>query len=460
MSLNSWVTRDGGEIGIAQAVQAAAARIEPTVDMNPILLKPKGRNISQVVVRGKPYADAAAGSYYNLTPKLLLEVKKSLEVLEEHYDAVIMEGAGGAAEINLYDRDIANIGMARLTKAPILLIADIDRGGVFASIYGTVALLPDDVRTQVRGVVINKFRGDERLLEDGIKKIEELINAPVLGILPYVEVNLPSEDSVSLEDKTKNAYKGKEHTPAAVEIAVVKLPHISNFTDFEPLEHEPGVGVRYVSLRERLGRPDALILPGTKNTVDDLLALRQAGMDEEISRLAEDRVPVVGICGGFQMLGREVIDAGIESVESVGRTIKGLGLLNAATRFERYEKKTEQVERVIKGRGPILGRLQGQKVFGYEIHMGATHGDEAQVFEGEGQVNREGLVWGTYLHGLFWNKNLREAFLDYLFKQKGLARAESDSPGGLTSDPYDAWAAVLQKHVNVGFILDLLGVHA
>jgi adenosylcobyric acid synthase len=273
MSLNSWVTQGGDEIGIAQAVQAWAAKIEPSADMNPILLKPKGDLISQVILHGKPLGDRRVGEYYDSVNVIFKHVCDSLEALARSYEIVIMEGAGSPAEINLYDRDIANMRVAQSVDAPVILIGDIERGGVFASLYGTVQLLPADDRRRIKGFIINKFRGDEKLLESGVTQLETLTGIPVLGIIPYVNVQLPSEDSVSLGDKLPPSY-------SALDIAVIRLPHISNFTDFEPLQTFSQL--RYVSLDGDLGSPDTVIIPGTKNTIDDLAAMRRSGMDKQI----------------------------------------------------------------------------------------------------------------------------------------------------------------------------------
>ena len=293
MSLNSWVTQNGSEIGIAQAVQAWAARAEPTEFMNPILLKPKGDRTSQVIVLGRPVADKSAEEYYREIDGLKEVVDRSMQELEKDYDYIVVEGAGGAAEINLFDRDIANIYVARLPAGPIILVGDIERGGVFASLFGTVQLLPEDIRPLVKGLVINKFRGDPAILGSGLKTLEELTGVPVLGVMPYLDLDIPSEDSVSLGDKKAG--------PAAeqVDIAVIRLPRISNFTDFEPLERQ--AHVRYVSLSEPLGHPDAVIIPGTKNTVSDLREMQEKGMADQIKSLPD--TPVLGICGGYQMLG-------------------------------------------------------------------------------------------------------------------------------------------------------------
>ena len=410
MSLNSWVTANGSEIGIAQAMQAWAARVEPSEFMNPVLLKPKGDRTSQIIVLGKPVADKSADEYYKGIDGLKEVVDSALDVLEKEYDYIVVEGAGGAAEINLYDRDIANIYVAERLSAPIILVGDIERGGVFASLFGTVELLPPQIRSLVKGLVINKFRGDPAILEPGLESLEKLTGIPVLGVMPYLNLTLPSEDSVSLGDKNPVTKKvtGNDNL---VEIAVIKLPRISNFTDFEPLERS--AIVRYVALGEPLGDPDAVIIPGTKNTVSDLEEMKRSGMDRQILALRD--IPILGICGGYQILGKEIIDCGIEN--TVG-TVSGLGLLDAVTRFDLYEKKTLQVRKKVTGGGPLLDGIRGQEIAGYEIHMGVTFPKDNAAFGDDGAVAKGGLVIGTYLHGIFENENFRNAFLDYLYNRR------------------------------------------
>ena len=440
MSLNSWITKDGKEIGIAQAIQAKAAGVEPTADMNPVLLKPKGDHISQVVLLGKPYADKKAGDYYDSIDEMMGIVKGAYERLASQYEGIVIEGAGGAAEINLYPRDIVNIGTARMVKPHIILVGDIERGGVFASIYGTLVLLPEDIRSLVFGIIINKFRGDIKLLESGIKQLEELTGLPVLGVIPYTEIKIPSEDSVSIKDKTCNNHP--------VRIAVVRFPHISNFTDFEPLEKY--ADIRYIEIGDDLPGYDAIILPGTKNTIDDLNDLK-GGMDMKIIAEAEKGTPIIGICGGYQMLGKEIIDSGVEGTGGA-ISVKGLGLLNVSTRFCEYKKKTEQVEKRVSGDGAILGQIKNEMVKGYEIHMGETRIDEKNArfgpaFGDDGCVSTDGLIIGTYLHGLFENKNIRDAFLGYLYKRRGMIFRSSDE-----GDSIEELARFVEKNVNMDII--------
>ncbi len=435
MSLNSWITRNGEEIGIAQAIQAKAAGVEPTADMNPILLKPKGSHISQVIILGKPFADKRAGEYYDSIDGMMAVVTGAYNRLASAHDMIIIEGAGGAAEINLYSRDIVNIGIARAVKPHIILVGDIERGGVFASIYGTLQLLPEDIRSLVFGIIINKFRGDIKLLEPGILQLEELTGLPVLGVIPYTDIKLPSEDSVSIKDKT-----GNDHP---VKIAIIRLPHISNFTDFEPLEKY--ADIRYIEPGDALDRPDAIILPGTKNTMDDLKELRSKGLDKQIVTESQKGTPVIGICGGYQMLGNEIIDTGVEGTGGAC-SIKGLGLLDVTTRFLDYKKQTRQVEKPVTGDGAILGQLKSGKVRGYEIHMGETDGGEP-AFGDDGSVSKNGLVIGTYLHGLFENENVRTSFLGYLYKQKGIIFKNKDD-----GDSIEELARFIEEHVNMKLI--------
>lgn len=436
MSLNSWITRDGKEIGIAQAIQAKAAGVEPCADMNPVLLKPKGDRISQVVLLGKPHADKKAGEYYDSIDEMMGIVKRAYDRLASKYDVIVIEGAGGAAEINLYNRDIVNIGTARAVRPNIILVGDIERGGVFASVYGTLALLPDDIRPLVFGIIINKFRGDIGLLEPGIKQLEELTGLPVLGVVPYTDIKIPSEDSVSIKDKKSN-----EHP---VKIAVVRLPHISNFTDFEPLEKY--ADIRYVEMDDDLEGFDAIILPGTKNTIDDMSKLK-CKLDKKIIAEAKNGTPIIGICGGYQMLGEEIIDSGIEGTEGAG-SVKGLGLLEVSTRFFEYKKKTEQVEKTITGNGAILGKIKGEKVTGYEIHIGETDcPGGGHAFGEDGCVSESGLIIGTYMHGLFENKNFRNAFLGYLYKRRGMIFSSEEE-----GDSIEELAHFVEKNVNMELI--------
>jgi adenosylcobyric acid synthase len=439
MSLNSYVTPDGGEIGMAQAMQAFAAKVPPQTDMNPVLLKPKGDCISQIVLFGRPYKDVPITGYYEETGQLLGKVVEAFNRLRTTYGHVIVEGAGGAAELNLYDRDIANIRLAQALKIPIILVADIERGGVFAQILGTLDLLPDDVKPLVRGIIINKFRGNIRIFESGVAMIEERAGIPVFGIVPCFDLPLPSEDSLSIPDKKSGQN--------AVRIAIIRLPRISNFTDFELLERY--AAVEYVPLHAPLDGYDCIIIPGTKNTVGDLQELKKAGLDKEITRARARGVPIIGICGGYQMLGKEIIDAGFESAEG---SYEGLGLLDGTTRFVSYNKHTRQVKRMAHDVPPILSSMG--VVEGYEIHMGVTEpGGDQEALAGDGRASADGLVFGTYMHGLFQNLSAVNALLSYLSAQKKVRFVPIDTG---KKDPYDELAKIFEAHVDMDAILALV----
>jgi len=441
MSLNSYVTPEGGEIGMAQAMQAHAAKVPPHTDMNPVLLKPKGDCISQVVLGGRPYKDVPITDYYRETPYLLKKALESYHRLMATYGQIVVEGAGGAAELNLYDRDIANTLLAQSLKIPVILVADIERGGVFAQVYGTFSLLPEDIRPLIKGIIINKFRGDPSIFAPGVTKIEELCSVPVLGVIPYFTLPLPSEDSLSLGDKRTGG--------GGVRIAVIRLPRISNFTDFELLEQYAAVD--YVQCGASLDGYDCVILPGTKNTIDDLKALREAGMDHELLRVRNTGVPVIGICGGYQMLGKTLIDAGFESATG---TYPGLGLLDCSTHFMSYDKTTTQVTRVARQIPPILSCMG--TVSGYEIHMGTTEpGTCREALEGDGLASDDGLVIGTYMHGIFQNPAAANALLSYLHTKKGLPFTPIMA---VVADPYDSLADLFEEHVDMDAIVAMMGI--
>lgn len=417
MSLNSFVTRDGGEMGRAQVVQAEAAGIEPSVEMNPILIKPEEDARAQIVVMGKPAFTLAAGEYYRHTPELLGVIEGSLARLRSAYDLVVIEGAGSPAEINLKGSEIVNMRVAKMAQAPVLLVGDIDKGGVFASLVGTLVLLDEGEREYIKGFIINKFRGDLTLLKPGLDQLEKITSRPVIGVIPYYHhILIPEEDSIYQREPAR-----KE-----VEIVIIYLPHISNSTDFEPLQQEEGVHVRYLTALDELGEPDAIILPGTKSTIADLALLWQTGLASAIIQRAEAGTPVIGICGGFQMLGKRIEDP--RRVESKRGTIRGLGLLDVVTIFE-PKKTTYQIKARVVGDKGLLEGAKGLEVTGYEIHMGQTIGNMAPAFEvtrrGDGEISHldgavSGNILGTYLHGLFDNADLRHAFLAQLHQGKRL----------------------------------------
>lgn len=440
MSLNSWITKDGKEIGIAQAIQAFAACVEPTAEMNPVLLKPKGDMTSQVIVLGKAIGDRKVGQYYNSIDEMLAVAKGAVSKLSEQYDMIVIEGAGGAAEINLYDRDIANSRMAYETGSPIILVGDIERGGVFASLYGTIALMPEKHKKLVKGMIINKFRGDPSLLKSGIEELERLTGVPVLGIVPYKDIYIPSEDSVSIADKRSSG-------PLDIDIAIIRSKFISNFTDFEPLERR--AKVKYIGMDEHPGSPDMIILPGSKNTVEDLHDLRRSPLFEWIRAASAGGTPVIGICGGYQMLGEKVIDNAVESERH--ESIEGLGLLPVTTVFDRYEKVTEQTTKTIKADGPILGPIKGSEVKGYEIHMGKT-ASTCPAFGDDGCVSTSGTVIGTYMHGVFGNEQFTEAVLKYACARKGVCYSGLPQ----TKDPYEELADLVESSIDMKKIIEMI----
>ena len=410
MALNSFVTKDGLEMGRAQVVQAQAAGLEPDVRMNPILLKPTSDVGSQVIVNGRVKGQMRAADYFRHKKQLVPDILAAYDSLAEESDIIVIEGAGSPAEINLKSEDIVNMGLAELVDAPVLLVGDIDRGGVFAQLYGTVALLEPQERARIKGLIINQFRGDVEILRPGLAMLEEKTGLPVLGVVPYMKVDIEDEDSLS--DRFQSAA-----APKPLDVAIIQLPHVSNFTDFMPLEQHPMLGVRYVRSTRQLGRPDLVILPGTKNTMDDLLWLRQSGLEAAVLKLAEADVPVLGVCGGYQMLGETLDDPlGMESGRP--QSLRGMGLLPTETIFDR-EKCRRQTSAVTEG-----AALGGAALEGYEIHTGRTavHGAPFCIRsdgQPDGCVN--GNVFGTYLHGLFDTGALTEKLADYLCARKGIA---------------------------------------
>jgi len=413
MALNSHVTRDGLEMGRAQAVQAQAAGVEPDVRMNPVLLKPSSDTGSQVIVLGEVRGHMSAAEYFRYKRQLFPEVLAAYDSLAAEHDVVVIEGAGSPAEINLRADDIVNMGLALRVGAPVLLAGDIDRGGVFAQLYGTVALLQPEERERIAGLVINKFRGDLEILRPGLSLLEEKTGKRVLGVVPYLKVDVDDEDSLAPR-------LGREDVHKPLDAAVIRLPRISNFTDFAPLEEHPQIGVRYVDDPRKLGSPDLVVLPGTKSTGGDLLWLRQNGLEAAILKLAAAGTPVLGVCGGYQMLGEAVHDrSGVE--HGAGGSIRGMGLLPVETTF--LPEKTRTRVRGETASGPLAGaRLEG-----YEIHMGSTQvrGEPfCRLEDGREDGCVRGSVWGTYLHGLFDSGELTQKLAELLCRRKGL-RAES-----------------------------------
>ena len=467
MALNSFVTKDGGEMGRAQVVQAEACGIEPTVDMNPVLMKPTSEMGSQIIVQGKPVGNMQAQEYRNYKSKLISVVKDSFLKLAGNYEVIVIEGAGSPAEINLREDDIVNMRMAQIADCPVLLVGDIDKGGVFAWIVGTLELLTKEERERVKGIIINKFRGDKEILQPGLDYLEKKIEKPVLGVIPYFrDIRIEEEDSVNLEEG--KCYILPEL--GKIDVKVLYLPHVSNFTDFDPLEREKDVSLRYVKMGERLGEPDLLIIPGSKNTLDDLYCLKKFGYQEEITNRAKKGTVIVGICGGYQMLGRELCDP--EHSESSREKIKGLGLINGVTTL-RPKKITFQV------RARLLpdSLLDNQdELSGYEIHTGETvlSGDEKPLFKitkrgftqtdiNDGVVSKKGMVWGTYIHGIFDNNSFRRAFINFLRSKKGLAISSCVNQNRISYQEqkdreYDKLACLVRDNLDMDKIYHILGI--
>jgi len=427
MSLNSFVTTEGGEIGRAQAAQAEAAGLPPSVLMNPILLKPTTNRKSQVIVLGRVEADLAATDYYAVKDRWRPVVLEAFRALAGRHQAVIIEGAGSPAEINLLEGDFVNLGLAAEIGAPALLVGDIDRGGVFAALYGTVHLLPPRERAMIKGLVINKFRGDLAILEPGLRRLESLLNLPVLGVIPYEKFALDEEDS--LTDRLERP--GAE---AEIKLAVVRLPRLSNFTDFAVFDALPGVGLRYVDEPAALAGADLIIIPGSKNTLEDMLFLEKSGLAGAIRRAAATGTAVAGLCAGFQMLGRMLHDP--HGVESDLGSLPGLGLLGTETVFAREKRTVQAAHRLRPAAGP-LSETGGLTLAGYEIHMGETTLDPGQapladdLADGRptGAVRADGLVFGSYLHGFFDNLDFTRRFL------AGLRRLRPGAGPGETVGP-------------------------
>lgn len=464
MALNSYITDDGLEMGRAQVMQAEACKIKPSVLMNPILLKPTSDMGSQVIVNGEVQGNMKAMDYFKQKRQLIPDIIKAYHTLDQEYDIIVIEGAGSPAEINLKSEDIVNMGMAKLAKAPVLLVGDIDRGGVFAQLLGTVILLEEDERNLIKGLVINKFRGDEKILEPGLAMLEEKCQIPVKGVVPYMQVDIDDEDSLS--DKLN-----QNHVTAAIDIAVISLPHISNFTDFNSLEIRKDISVRYVKSSRELKNPDMIILPGTKNTINDLAWLRQSGLEASIMRQVGNGALLFGICGGYQMLGERISDPdGLEG----GGIIQGMGFLPIGTIFSK-EKTRTRVKGTILPLSSEYQLLSGSLIEGYEIHMGisrviSTSENEDNIcsvvetydIRNKSILRQDGIckanVCGTYIHGFFDTESVRDNLVRLLYNRKGI---EPEKDTGISykdykEEQYDMMAAVLREHLNIKSIYDIL----
>ena len=465
MSLNSSVTPEGGEIGRAQALQAEACGIPPHVDMNPILLKPESDTCSQVIVRGKVQTKLDAAAYLQSRPSLFEVVRDSYERLARQYEVIVIEGAGSAAEVNLRDRDLVNWPVAHLGDAGVVLIADIDRGGVFAQVIGTLDLLTEEERRRMIGIVINKFRGDRALFEDGVAYIEQRAGVPVLGVIPFLRpLYLDQEDALQIDLR-----RSKPFAPPLVNVAVLLLPHMSNFTDFNAFLNEPDVAVRYSSSPAHLVGADVIIIPGTKNTLADLEYLKQHGLHHALQAHVQRGMELVGICGGYQMLGRSIDDP--YAVEAGGNAL-GLGFLDIATTLQ-----TDKVTTLVEGVALHIDHPSPLSVRGYHIHMGETsrhgHGPSFRLTKVSGQragdslidivsdgaVREDGLIWGTYIHGLFDEPGFRRAWLNRLRERKALPPLDlsiSQAATGRQRGELDRWADHVKEHMNLTPVWDRL----
>ena len=442
MALNSFITADGGEMGRAQVVQAEAAGIAPDVRMNPILLKPTTDVGSQVIVNGVVQGNMRAMEYYRRKREFVPAVLEAYDSLAVENDIIVIEGAGSPAEINLKQEDIVNMGLAKLVDAPVLLVGDIDRGGVFAQLYGTMALLEPEEKARIKGTIVNKFRGDKKILEPGLETLEQLCGVPVAGVIPYVHVDIDDEDSLSTRFTRDTGRKD-------IDLAVIRLPRISNFTDFAPFERFENVSVRYVEKVSDLHDPDMIMLPGTKSTIADLKWLRESGLEAAVLKAASAGTPIFGICGGYQMLGRSVSDP--EQVEAAGISeISGMNLLDMDTLF-RGEKVQTQTEGIFENIPGLFSCLNGLAYQGYEIHMGRS-------MERRSAVTCKGNVYGSYIHGIFDAPGVAEAILGALCRKKGLdpARLGSFDPKAYKEAQYDKLADAVRSGLDMELVYRVL----
>lgn len=453
MALNSYVTKDGLEMGRAQVVQAEAAGIEPMVEMNPILLKPTSDVGSQVILNGKVFKNMKAMDYFAYKKELKPVIMNAYDVLNEQFDVIVMEGAGSPAEINLRENDIVNMGMAEMVDAPVILVGDIDKGGVYASLYGTVMLLEPEERARIKGYIINKFRGDVAILQPGLDLFYQKIPIPCLGVIPYMQLSIDDEDSVTTRFSRKEVRD--------IKIGIIQLPYMSNFTDFTVFDMENDISVVYVE-KESLTDLDLIILPGSKNTLKDMAYLHRSGMSQKILEAHRKGIPIIGICGGYQMLGLTLSDPyGVETKE---HGINGLGLLNANTMMS-VEKTTVQMSGTLKAKMSFVEHLEEASLEGYEIHMGVTElleGTKPAILLKDGRwdggINEAADVFGTYLHGIFDNDAFRNALLNTLRSKKGLLAQSTQDYEGFKEKEYDRLADLVRSHLQLDKIKEIVGI--
>ena len=447
MALNSYITEEGLEMGRAQVMQAEAAKIKPMVCMNPILLKPTNDIGSQVIVNGEVLGNMPAKEYFKFKKKLVPEILKAYQKLEEQADIIVIEGAGSPAEINLKENDIVNMGMAKMVDAPVLLVGDIDRGGVFAQLLGTLMLLTEEERGRVKGLIINKFRGDKTILDPGIEMIEEKGKVPVTGVVPYMQLQLEDEDS--LTDRFDRTEKGK------IDLVVIRYPRISNFTDFDVFEQNENVTVRYVTTPEQIGNPDLIFLPGSKNTMGDMKWMKESGMETVVKKKSSSTI-IFGICGGFQMLGNQILDP--QKIEEGGK-IKGLELLDIDTVLNTRKTRIQVKKKINKVGGPLSGISQKQ-IEGYEIHMGISRQSSNKKEQLEDLVLQKGKVYGTYIHGIFDAEGVAPFIIEELAKRKGILceTGEMLSYREFKETQYKKLADTLRKYMDMDAVYKMMGI--
>ena len=476
MSLNSYITLDGKEMGRAQVLQAYAAGLEPEVYMNPILLKPTSDKKCQIIVNGKVFGNSTAMEYHNMKLEFKDMLKQQFEELEKKFDIIVMEGAGSPAEINLRDRDIVNMGMAELIDAPVILAGDIDKGGVFASLAGTLLLLNEDEKKRVKATIINKFRGDVEILKPGLTMLEDIIHIPCAGVVPYFKLDLEDEDG---------AVEFNKKITAPIDIAVIKLPHISNFTDLDALKAEEDVSIRFVTNKEELGTPDLLIIPGTKNTIEDLISLRNSGLEEFIIKYSKEG-NILGICGGYQMLGNSLNDP--YGVETNLEKIEGMKLLDIDTVFEEEKITTRVKARSINMRDTNAAHSEKDdleshsnisiEAYGYEIHMGIckyghnskplfeiydkndqhSFAEDKATLSLDGAINAAGNIMGTYIHGILDGVEFREHIVNTLRIKKGMEPKKSKIYESLREKELDKLATIVRESIDMDAIYTILGI--
>ncbi len=453
MALNSYITKDGKEMGRAQVVQAEASGLEPDVNMNPILLKPSTMNKIQIIVCGKSIGNMSGVEYNQYKKNLIPILKETYSKIENENDIVVIEGAGSPAEINIKEEDISNFAMARIADAPVILVADIDRGGVFASIYGTIMLLNEEDRKRIKGIVINKFRGNKEVLKSGFEIIENLTGVKTLGVIPYTDIDIEDEDSLSEKYKSFKLNKNSNK----IKISVIKLKHISNATDIDALSIYDDVEIQFITERSHIGNEDLIIIPGSKNTIDDLKWLKESGIADEIIKRARTETIIFGICGGFQILGNKVKDP--YHIEGDIEELNGLGLLDLETIMENEKTLVQYKGKLVVDNG-ILKTLNNFEIKGYEIHQGITKGNEKNLTTDDRTifVNRDNII-ATYLHGIFDNKNFTDVLLNEIRRRKGLEEVNNNiSYEEYKLKEFDKLEKLVRENVDIDEIYKIIGL--